>query len=91
MRLIGVGLGGTSTLQAQAALEMLGFAPCYHITEVQKPPAQIAFCPEAAAGHPRRWNALSPGPHTAVAIPPGVPHRPPLRRRREGVRACDRN
>jgi hypothetical protein len=69
MRLIGAGLGGTGTLQARAALEMLGFGPCYHIAEVQKHPEQIAFWKAAADGNPRDWNAIFDGYESCVDFP----------------------
>src|SRR5438105_15919026 len=69
MRLIGAGIGGTGTLEARAALEMLGFGPCYHVTEVQKRPEQIAFWQAAADGHPRDWNAIFEGYESCVDFP----------------------
>ena len=34
MRVIGAGFGRTGTTSLKAALETLGFAPCYHMVEV---------------------------------------------------------
>jgi hypothetical protein len=36
MEVIGAGFGRTGTLSLKAALERLGFSPCYHMVEVPK-------------------------------------------------------
>ncbi len=36
MKVIGAGFGRTGTLYLKAALERLGFAPCYHVVELPK-------------------------------------------------------
>src|SRR5215216_1228691 len=36
MEVIGAGFGRTGTLSLKAALERLGFAPCYHMVEVPR-------------------------------------------------------
>jgi Sulfotransferase domain len=64
MQLIGAGLGGTGTLQAKAALELLGLGPCYHVAEVQKHPEQAALWRAAAEGH-ADWEALF-GPYEST-------------------------
>jgi len=58
MQVIGAGLGGTGTLQAKAALERLGVAPCYHIAEIQQHPEQTAFWAEVANGGAADWDVL---------------------------------
>jgi Sulfotransferase domain len=58
MQVIGAGLGGTGTLQLKAALELLGFGPCYHIAEVQKHPEQIGLWGRVADGEAPDWDAL---------------------------------
>jgi hypothetical protein len=50
LRVIGAGFGRTGTLSIKAALEELGFGPCYHMTE--------AF---AHVVHAERWAAASRG------------------------------
>ncbi|MEU4802848.1 sulfotransferase family protein [Actinosynnema sp. NPDC023587] len=50
MKVIGVGFGRTGTLSVKAALEELGFGPCYHmVTAVERPE------------HLRLWNAAHRG------------------------------
>ena len=34
LEVIGAGFGTTGTLSTKAALERLGFAPCYHFVEI---------------------------------------------------------
>ncbi len=50
MQLIGAGLPRTGTTSLQAALQRLGFGPCYHMVELYKRP-----------GHARRWRAVAEG------------------------------
>jgi hypothetical protein len=58
MKVIGAGLGGTGTLQAKAALEALGFGPCYHVAEVAEHPEQAQLWQLIAQGDPVDWEAL---------------------------------
>jgi len=46
----GVGMGRTGTLSLKLALEMLGFGPCYHMTELLHTPARVDFWRRAWAG-----------------------------------------
>lgn len=70
MEVIGAGLGGTGTLQAKAALELLGFGPCYHVAEVQEHPEQIGFWQSVAAGGPAPdWDALFGAYESCVDFP----------------------
>jgi hypothetical protein len=55
LRVIGAGFGRTGTLTMQAALEQLGFAPCYHYVEV------IERRPGRNDGHLRAWVDLARG------------------------------
>ncbi len=50
MRVIGSGFGRTGTLSLQAALQQLGFDPCYYMVELIK-----------RRGHPKRWLAIARG------------------------------
>jgi Sulfotransferase domain len=50
MRVIGSGFGRTGTLSLQAALQQLGFAPCYHMVELIK-----------RRGHAQQWLAIARG------------------------------
>lgn len=50
MKVIGAGFGRTGTLSLKAALEELGFGPCYHMKEALAHPSHLFF-----------WNAASKG------------------------------
>jgi len=55
MKIIGAGLGRTGTSSLKAALEMLGFGPCYHMQEINKHPEHIPIWLDAVAGKPVDW------------------------------------
>lgn len=55
LRVIGAGFGRTGTLSMQAALEQLGFSPCYHFVEV------IERRPGRNDGHLRAWVDFAKG------------------------------
>src|SRR5438876_6013583 len=69
MKVIGAGLGGTGTLQAKAALELLGLGPCYHIAEVQKHPEQTAAWKAVVDGGTADWDAIFAGYESCVDFP----------------------
>lgn len=53
LQVIGAGCGRTGTASLKKALEILGFAPCYHMFEV------------VSRGHEARWEAAFAQPDTA--------------------------
>ncbi|MCW5877552.1 MAG: hypothetical protein KIS80_01635 [Anaerolineales bacterium] len=61
MQIIGAGFGRTGTLSLKAALEQLGYAPCYHMLEVLQHPSHIATWQAAADGQPVDWPAFLGG------------------------------
>jgi hypothetical protein len=58
MKVIGAGFGRTGTASLKAALETLGFDPCYHMTEVFKHPGHAEFWQVAWRGEPVDWDGL---------------------------------
>ena len=58
MRVIGAGFGRTGTTSLKAALEQLGFAPCYHMQEVIKNPSHVSFWNAAARGEAVDWRGF---------------------------------
>ena len=58
MEIIGAGFGRTGTMSLQAALEALGYAPCYHMLEVFKHPGHIRQWQAAAEGRPVDWQSF---------------------------------
>lgn len=57
LQIIGSGFGRTGTVSLKVALEMLGFGPCYHMTEVFQNPAHVPLWQAAADGTPD-WPAI---------------------------------
>jgi hypothetical protein len=58
MKVIGVGLPRTGTLSLKFALEMLGFGPCYHMTEVFGDPASWPLWIKAGNGERIEWSQI---------------------------------
>nr|WP_188197199.1 sulfotransferase family protein [Nonomuraea sp. SYSU D8015] len=64
MKVIGAGLPRTGTTSMKAALERLGFAPCYHMVEVMTHPDHVDRWLEVAAGNVKTredWNRVFAG------------------------------
>src|SRR6516162_3439558 len=55
LKIIGAGFGRTGTYSLKAALEELGFGPCYHMVEVFENPHHIPFLQAAAEGKTTDW------------------------------------
>ena len=72
LEVIGVGYGRTGTLSLKAALERLGFGPCYHAVEFMRHPEHQARWEPAFCGNPQ-WAECSQD-----TAPPWT--RPPLQR-----------
>jgi hypothetical protein len=59
IKIIGAGFGRTGTLSMKAALEELGFGPCYHMTEVFfNHPEHAPLWEAAARGETVNWREL---------------------------------
>jgi hypothetical protein len=58
MKIIGAGFGRTGTRSLQAALEQLGFGPCYHMTEVIKHLDHADVWMDAGRGRPVDWESI---------------------------------
>lgn len=69
MKIIGAGFGRTGTLSMKAALDRLGFGPCYHMTEVFENPDRIPLFRAAAAGEPVDWDEVFAGYESTVDWP----------------------
>jgi hypothetical protein len=67
--LIGAGLGRTGTLSLKAALERLGFGPCYHMTELFQHPEHTPTWEAAARGESVEWEAVFAGYRATVDWP----------------------
>jgi hypothetical protein len=69
IQLIGAGFGRTGTLSLKVALEQLGLAPCYHMTEVLAHPEHVPVWSDATDGKPVDWDALFAGYAATVDWP----------------------
>jgi hypothetical protein len=69
LKVIGTGLGRTGTMSLKAALEQLGFGPCYHMMEVFPRPDHVAEWTKAARGERIDWDALYTGFASTVDWP----------------------
>ena len=68
LEVIGVGYGRTGTLSLKAALERLGFGPCYHAVEFMRHPSHQARWEAAFQGNPR-WQEVFAGYRSTVDFP----------------------
>jgi hypothetical protein len=69
LRVIGVGLPRSGTSSLQAALELLGFGPCHHMSElIDKPDQSVQFL-RAYDGHKVDFHTLMKGYGSAVGSP----------------------
>ena len=61
MKVIGAGFGRTGTRALKAALERLGYGPCYHMSEVIAKPHRVRQWLEIAEGATADWDAVFAG------------------------------
>ena len=69
IQIIGAGFGRTGTLSLKEALEVLGFAPCYHMHEVFEHPEHVPIWSAATRGEVVNWRELLAGFHATVDWP----------------------
>ncbi len=69
LKVIGAGFGRTGTLSIKAALEELGFGPCYHMREVFDHPKHVPLWDAAARGETVNWRELFKGYQATVDWP----------------------
>ncbi|HEY7990726.1 MAG TPA: sulfotransferase [Stellaceae bacterium] len=69
LQVIGAGLGRTGTSSLKLALELMGFGPCYHMTELIGHPDHFPLWLDAVDGHPD-WEKIFAG-YGATADYPG--------------------
>lgn len=58
LQLIGAGLGRTGTLSLKAALERIGYGPCYHMIEVLSAPQRARHWLERTRSSSHDWDAI---------------------------------
>ncbi|MGH3389678.1 MAG: sulfotransferase family protein [Actinomadura sp.] len=64
-----IGFGRTGTASTKAALETLGFGPCYHMMELFTDPSRLPGWLRAVAGEPMDWAAVFAGYAATVDWP----------------------
>ncbi len=69
LSVIGAGFGRTGTLSLKAALESLGFGPCYHMENVFGSDEHLRRWRDIAAGEPADWNEVFAGYQSTVDWP----------------------
>lgn len=69
MEVIGAGFGRTGTLSLKAALEQLGFGPCYHMEELLDNPDHAKLWNAAARGRLGGWEKVLGGYRATVDWP----------------------
>ncbi len=69
VKVIGAGFGRTGTTSLKAALEYLGFGPCYHMFDVIAEPKRIDGWSRAVDGDPVDWDAVFDGYQATVDWP----------------------
>jgi hypothetical protein len=66
---LGAGFGRTATMSLKLALERLGFAPCYHMAEIERRREHAEVWLRAARGQEPDWRELLAGYAAAVDWP----------------------
>lgn len=69
LQVIGAGMGRTGTLSLKAALERLGFGPCYHMTQIFERIDDAPMWQQFAAGERGDWDSLLGNFRSAVDWP----------------------
>src|SRR5215470_19638616 len=69
LELIGAGLGRTGTLSLKAALERIGYGPCYHMIEVLTAPERVRHWLEQTQSGSHDWDAIFHGYRATVDWP----------------------
>ncbi|RAY16180.1 sulfotransferase family protein [Actinomadura craniellae] len=69
MKVIGAGFGRTGTASLKAALELLGYTPCYHMYEVIQQPYRVRQWLDIGEDRARNWDEVFAGYQAAVDWP----------------------
>jgi hypothetical protein len=69
MRVIGAGFGRTGTMSLKAALEELGFGPCFHMIDLLRAPERVPLWQAAVDGEEVDWDAVFAGYESTVDWP----------------------
>jgi hypothetical protein len=69
MKVIRAGFGRTGTMSLKAALEELGYGPCYHVIELFEHPEHVERWEAAVRGEPVDWEDMFAGYRATVDWP----------------------
>jgi hypothetical protein len=69
MKVIGAGFGRTGTMSLKAALEQIGFGPCFHMIDLVRDPSALPPWKAAAAGERVDWSEVLEGWESTVDWP----------------------
>lgn len=69
MKVIGAGFGRTGTRSLKAALELLGYGPCYHMSAVIAEPYRVRQWLDVGEGRSRDWDEVFRGFRSALDWP----------------------
>ncbi|TMR93448.1 sulfotransferase family protein [Nonomuraea basaltis] len=69
MKVIGAGFGRTGTRSLKAALELLGYGPCYHMSSVIAEPYRVRQWLDVGEGRLRDWDEVFAGFQSALDWP----------------------
>ena len=69
MKVIGAGFGRTGTASLKAALEMLGYGPCYHMSTVIRDTYRVRQWLEISHGRGLGWDEVLAGFQSALDWP----------------------
>lgn len=61
VKVIGAGFGRTGTASLKAALELLGYGPCYHMSVVIEQPYRVRQWLDVGEGRARDWDEVFAG------------------------------
>ncbi|MCF6476972.1 sulfotransferase family protein, partial [Nonomuraea sp. MG754425] len=69
LEIIGAGFPRTGTFSLKAALERLGFGPCYHMFEILTHPSHVDRWLPLTGGRPIAWDQALDGYHATLDWP----------------------
>ena len=69
MKVIGAGFGRTGTMSLKAALERLGFGPCFHMIDLIRDPTPLPYWQAAADGEKVDWAEALDGWESTIDWP----------------------
>jgi Sulfotransferase domain len=69
MKVIGAGFGRTGTMSLKAALERLGYGPCFHMIDLIRDPTPLPYWQAAADGETVDWTEALDGWESTIDWP----------------------